>query len=111
MPLCVVLQPKRFGTGEQSEIIMKRYAIVAAALLISSGMAAAQSTNPPQQYDSSGAPARPEPGKPNAAAPVPPDEMGTTGQAPRRDDRLQSDRNRQNEPAPLPGEEPKQIPR
>jgi hypothetical protein len=88
---------------------MKRYAIVAAALLISGGMAVAQqSTNPPQ-YDSSGAPVKPEPGKPNAAAPVPPNEMGTTGQAPRRDDRLQSDR--QNQPAPLPGEEPRPIPR
>jgi hypothetical protein len=90
---------------------MKRYAIVAATLLIGGGMATAQqSTNPPQQqYDSSGAPATPEPGKPNAAAPVPPNEMGTTGQAPRRDDRLQSDR--QNLPSQLPGEEPRPIPR
>jgi hypothetical protein len=90
---------------------MKRYAIVAAALLISGGgMAAAQqSTTPPQQYDSSGAPAKPEQGKPNAAAPVPPNEMGTTGQAPRRDDRLQSDR--KDLPTQLPGEEPRPIPR
>ena len=89
---------------------MKRYAIIAAALLVSGGMAAAQqSTNPPPQYDSSGAPAKPEPGKPNAAAPVPPNEKGTTGQAPRRDDRLQSDR--MDLPTQLPGEEPRPIPR
>ena len=95
---------------------MNRYAIAAAALLISGGVAVAQqSTNPPQpqkRYDSSGTPANPESGKPNAASPVTPD--ATTGQAPRRDDRLQSDRsNLPNLPnqAQRPGEEPRPIPR
>ena len=67
---------------------MNRFAMIASVLLISGGMAGAaaaqQSTSPsqpkpPTQYDNSGAPVQPEPGKPNAASPVPPDE--TTGQA------------------------------
>ena len=97
---------------------MNKYATIVSVLLISGGMtgaaAAQQSTSPsqpkpPAQYDSSGAPVQPEPGKPNAASPVPPNE--TTGQAPRRDDRLQSDRPGMRNPALHPEEQPKPIPR
>lgn len=97
---------------------MNKYAMIASVLLICGGMtgaaAAQQSTNPsptkpPTQYDSSGAPVQPEPGKPNAASPVPPDE--TTGQAPFRDDRLQSDRPSVRNPALRPDEQPRPIPR
>ena len=96
---------------------MNKYATIASVLLVGGGMAGAaaaqQSTNPPQtkpptQYDSSGAPVQPEPGKPNAASPVPPNE--TTGQAPRRDDRLQSDRPSMRSPALRPEEQPRPIP-
>jgi hypothetical protein len=95
---------------------MNRYAMIASVLLISGGMAGAaaaqQSTSPlqpkpPTQYDSSGAPV--QPGKPNAASPAPPNE--TTGQAPRRDDRLQSDRPSVRDPALRPEEQPRPIPR
>ena len=97
---------------------MNKIVMIASVVLVSGGMvgaaAAQQSTNPSQskpspQYDSSGAPVQPEPGKPNAASPVPPNE--TTGQAPFRDDRLQSDRPTVRERAPNPAEQPKPTPR
>lgn len=97
---------------------MNRYAMIASVLLISGGMAGAaaaqQSTSPsqpkpPTQYDNSGAPVQSQPGKPNAASPVPPNE--TTGQAPRRDDRLQSERPSVRNPALRPEEQPRPIPR
>jgi hypothetical protein len=95
---------------------MNKYAMIA-SIFTSGGMSAAaaaqQSTTPsqtkPSQYDSSGAPVQPEPGKPNEASPVPPNE--TTGQAPFRDDRLQSDRPSVRNRALRPEEQLRPIPR
>jgi hypothetical protein len=100
------------------EKTMNKIAMIASVVLVSGGMvgpaAAQQPTNPSQskpspQYDSSGAPVQPEPGKPNAASPVPTNE--TTGQAPFRDDRLQADRPTVRERALSPDEQSKPIPR